>query len=489
MSGTDQVVAGFKAVLFADGLRLASKGIIILVLSRYLLTPDEYGLLFLALSILGVALLFSRLGLDKSAARFIAEFDETDQSQIPHVIRITAAIITVTMVLVGGVLVVGGNRIALLVGEEALTPLLIVGSVYVVGQTLTSFSTRLFQGFNRVTLSAVVRTVYNVALPVLVVSLALLGFGAFGALVGYAISALLAGIVGCVIVYLKFLKPYERSESRESGLMSRIFRYSIPLTATHGANVIDKRVDIVLVGYFLNPAATGVYTLGRQITEFVIAPAVSLGFTVSPTYGQRKASDEIEAAARIYETTFTYIIAIYIPAAAGIVLVAEPMISYVFGADYQGAAPVVQVLSVLVVVQAIDYITNDGLDYLGRARARAVAKGGMAVGNAALNIVLIPILGIVGAAATSVITYSGLVLFELYIVNQELDIDLRRMARATGTVCLITAGMAVAVLALLPYVSGIGSLLGVVLAGAAVWAVLAELSGVVDIRQVASMLV
>jgi O-antigen/teichoic acid export membrane protein len=137
---------------------------------------------------------------------------------------------------------------------------------------------------------------------------------------------------------------------------------------------------------------------------------------------------------------------------------------------------------------AVDKITNDGLDYLGRANARAVAKTVTSVANFGLNLVFIPLYGVVGAAVATVITVSALVCVELYIVFRELPLSERAFAvgviRATG----ITAVMSVVVLALLPYVDGLPSLFGVVTAGLVVWAVLATASGAVDLRQLQSTL-
>lgn len=488
MATAQRVLQGLRAVLVADGMRLLSKGLVILLLTRVLLEPGEYGLLFLAMSVLAVALLFSRLGLEKSAARFVAEYNETDPGQVPHILKTALAYVVVATVVVVGVLTLASDWIAGVLGEAGLAPLLVLGGGYIVGRTMVSFSTIQFQGFNRVAWSAVVRAIESVCTPLFVVAFVLFGLGAAGALLGYVVSAALAGGVGMVLLYLKFFRPRESDDGIESGLPRRILKYSIPLAATRGSNVVDKRVDILLIGYFMAPAAVGFYTLGKQISEFVIAPAASLGFTVSPAYGEQKAKDDLDAAARMYELTLAHTVALYVPAAAGLIIVADPAIRFIFGAEYIGTVPVVQVLSGLVVVQSIDKITNDGLDYLGRARDRAIAKGGAAATNFGLNVLLIPLFGIVGAAAATVFSYSMLVVVELYIVHRELAIDVRRLARSAGVVCLITAGMSAIVLALAPYISGVASLFGVVLAGVVVWAALATASGVLDVQQIRSAL-
>ncbi len=65
---------------------------------------------------------------------------------------------------------------------------------------------------------------------------------------------------------------------------------------------------------------------------------------------------------------------LYIPAAAGLILVSEPLIYIVFGEEYAGAVPVLQILGIYAVLQSVKVLTDNGLDFLGRARERAIAK-------------------------------------------------------------------------------------------------------------------
>ena len=101
---------------------------------------------------------------------------------------------------------------------------------------------------------------------------------------------------------------------------------------------------------------------------------------------------------------------------------------------------------------------------------------------------MIPRYGVAGAAVATVITVSALVVVELYVVVRELPVSPRDLAVDTGRATLVAAGMSVVVYALLPYVTGIASLFGVVGAGLAVWAALATASGALDVRRVRAVL-
>ncbi|WP_458188923.1 flippase [Haladaptatus sp. NG-WS-4] len=479
---------GFKATLTARALHVVSSGLLVILLTRYLLTPAEYGLLGSALAVLGVAGLFADLGTAKSAARYVTEYRERDPGQVPHVLRAAIRYRLVAIVVVAAAFALLADPIARLVNQPELAPLFVLGGAYLAVHSLSTFSVVVFQGFNRVTWSAVTKATGSVSLLVFVVGGVLLVGGAVGALVGYVVSYALATVVGIGVLYSKFYTTHE-PDDREDGLSRRVLRYSVPLTATKGANVLDKKIDTILVGALVGPVAVSHYFLAKNISTFLQAPAASLGFTISPTYGEQKAGDERESAARLYETTFRHTLLLYVPAGAGLVLVADPAVTQVFGAKYAGAIPVVQVYAGYVVLQAVMFITSDALDYLGRARERAWAKGVTSVANFLLNLLLIPTFGAVGAAWATVVTHSAYSLVNLAVVHQELELSLSRLLRHVAFVCAITLAMSTVVIIALSFVSGLLSLLAVVALGAGVWVGLATASGLLDVRRVMRVLV
>ncbi|QCW03877.1 flippase [Natrinema pallidum] len=488
MNREDHIIHGFKATLVARAIYMLSSALLMFVLARYLLDPDGYGALYWAIGILAIVQLFADLGLSRSVARYISEYRESDPGQVPHLLGsvITAKIILLTVV--GYALLLFHEQIAATLGDPGAAPFLAAGVLYLVAFSGSTFAQVALQGFNHLGYSAIVQAISGAGRLLFAVAFVLAGLGALGAFFGYIVGYAIAATVGMGILYYGFYRRYETAVEYEAGLSRRLLEYSIPLTATRSANVIDKQIDIVLVGVFLNPAAVAFYTLAKQITDFVLAPAESLGFTISPNFGEQKAAGELEEARRIYQTSLTNVLLLYIPAAVGLAIVAEPFLTMVIGEDYAGAVPVLQVLAGFVVLQAITNLTSDSLDYLGRARARAVAKGGTALANLGLNVLLIPTIGVVGAAIATVATHSVYVAVNLYIVHTELGLNVIRIARTTALICAITGVMAVTVLLVTPLVSSLLMLGGAIAVGAITWGALAVLSGLVDPGQVRSVI-
>ncbi len=483
----EKIIRGFKAKLVAEIVRVGAKGLLMILLARTFLSPSEYGLLFLAISIFSIAFFFSNFGIANSTARYIAEYSETKPGQIPNLLSVSLRYNLALILVVATAVALFHQPIAAQFDDPGLEALLVLGFFYIMAKTLNKYVYTLFQGFNRVHWSAIVSIVSNLGTFLAVIGLLVFGFGVVGALSGYIIGYLLGTLVGVVVLY-RLVSAIDTAPSLEPGLRRRLLEYSLPLAATNGSNILYKRVDTVLVGFFLTPVAVSYYVLSKQLAESVIAPAQSLGFAVSPSYGEYKAAGELDEAAHIYEQTFTYNLLFYIPAAAGLVLVAEPMVQFIFGTEYLDAVTVIQVLAVFMILQSIDSITDDALDYLGRAKHRAIAKGSTGFLNFGLNLLLIPTVGVVGAAISTVVSYTIMVFVNIHLINAELHISFTKMIRSFVAVTGITIGMSVTVVMLLPLVTNLMTLIGVVLLGAIVWMLISVFTGLLDLRQAVAAL-
>lgn len=473
----------FKAEMAGRIVANISSAALIFALAR-LLGRDSYGLLFLAISVVSTFQYFSNLGIAKSAARYISEYKEQTPGQVVHIVRTAAVYNLVAIVVVSGILFASHRYISELIGEPRLSPFLLLGVLYLVFGTLMWYVRMILQGFEAIQSAALVHVVDRGSRLIFAVGSVILGYGALGAFGGYILAFFLASLVGFVILYVRHYRSYEADSIVEVGLRRRIAEYMVPISVTNTSFILDKRIDTVLVGYFLNPSAVGFYVLGKQVVEFVRTPADAIGFTLSPTFGAEKAEGNMKRASRLYETALVHTLLFFVPAAAGVVLVSEPLVTLVFGEEYRGAIPVLQVFGVYLVLESVTIITTNGLDYLGRARSRAIAKLLTSLLNVTLNIALIPVLGVVGAAIATVITYSLYMLANLYIVSQEFILRPIYLLRQLGNVLVITGIMSIGVFFLSLRIEGLISLFVTVIGGIVIWGTLSVVSGMLEINRI-----
>ena len=489
MSVVGDLVAGFKAQFLAKLLAAVGSGVLLAALAR-LLEPDGYGLFMLALTVFGTFQLISRFGIPGSAGRYIAEFEETAPEQIPHIVRFSVLLIVAAVGIICLVVFVSYPYVVDLVGEPGLSQFLLVGLVFLVLGSIHTYISKLLQGFGAIRVEAAMRVTEPIGRLIFALGLVVAGFGVLGAYIGYIISSALTITVGAAYLLhrLRELRRDGETPPMESGLRRRIAEYSVPLVATNSAYVLDDRIDTLLVGALLSPVEVGFYVISDRVVKFVETPMSALGFTISPMFGSEKAAGNIERISRIYEVSLVNTLLLYIPAAAGIILVAEPMIRLVFGADYTNASVVLQVLGPYIVFKAITKLTDNGLNYLGRARDRAVFRGVTAVLNVVLTVALIPVFGVAGAALATVITYGLYTAANVYIVSLELELRPTYLLKQLLFIGLITGVMSAVVFSLLGYISGWITLFLVVGAGGGVWVALSVATGLLEVRKLVSTL-
>lgn len=479
-----RIIRGTTASFVGQLVYVGANALLIVLLTREFLSPAAFGRLFFALSVLGVVATFATVGLPSSTARYVTEYVERDPAQVRYLLRRSLVFLAVPVGVAGLLLVAVNRPLATALGDPTMASLLLVGGGYVVGYALTNYLSSVFRGLNQLLWTAVVTALSSVARLVLVVAFIVAGLGTVGALLGYIAGYAIAAGVGGIVLFWRYYRRFEETDSPDRSLPRRLLRYSVPLTVTKGAGALDTRVDSILVGVLLSPVAVGYYVVAKQVSSVVSTPAGSFGAALSPALGKEQARDETEHAARIYQSSLRHVLLFYVPAAAGLLLVAEPVVELVFGAAYLAAVLPLQAFTGVIVVQSVNKITTDTLDYLGRARDRAISKVVMAVSNVVLNLLLIPAFGVVGAVVATVITQTFYALANVYVINQVLPLNFRDITRDLAVIAGITAGMTVAVAVSMPYVSGLLSLVGVVLFGGVIWGALSVVSGLLDVKQI-----
>jgi O-antigen/teichoic acid export membrane protein len=114
--------------------------------------------------------------------------------------------------------------------------------------------------------------------------------------------------------------------------------------------------------------------------------------------------------------------------AAAVVVWATPIVHLLLDARFAPSADVLRLLGPLVFLTGIGALTSMSVNYLGEARRRVPIAIGTALVNAAIDLVLLPRIGVIGAAIGTDIAYTLYVIGHLWICTTLLDLDLSGLA-------------------------------------------------------------
>ena len=187
--------------------------------------------------------------------------------------------------------------------------------------------------------------------------------------------------------------------------------YFIPTIATSVYTLLDR----TMIGIITHDmSANGYYEQAHKMVNMLMTVVTSLnvvvGVRTSYLFGKNKKA-EIR---RHIHSTFRFMFLVTFPAAAGLIAVAPDFVPWFYGYGYEPVIPLMILLAPLLFIIGTSnvlgtlYLTPSGQ----RARSnRAISAG--AVINFVLNLILIPLFGVVGAVVSSLA--AELVIAVLYI--------------------------------------------------------------------------
>lgn len=188
---------------------------------------------------------------------------------------------------------------------------------------------------------------------------------------------------------------------------SPMLRYGIPSAAGAVPQVLNLRLDQMLMAAFLPPAALGLYVVAVSWSAAAAPLLSALGIVLFPRVASEGA---VEARARILAKA-ARLSGLLAASLSVLLLAATPVaIPLLFGAEFRSAIPVALVLIAAGVVSSLNQILQEGTRGLGRPQLVLWSEfAGLAVAAAALT-VLLPRFGIIGAAFASLLSYLAVTL-------------------------------------------------------------------------------
>ncbi len=197
----------------------------------------------------------------------------------------------------------------------------------------------------------------------------------------------------------------------------RILRSSAYLGLAKVLRTITITFDVVLLGFLATDRDVGLYTAAYRLTFLLMSVTTSLSSAYLPSYA-RAFSGEPVAFRRLVETSLVTSAAVGAPLVAGSVVMAGPLLTLLFGADYGAAAPALQLLAISVGVIFFHWSASAVLVASHRTGLQAKIQGAAAAVTVTLNLLLIPRLGIAGAAASTLVAELVIGVCGLVILRQ-----------------------------------------------------------------------
>jgi O-antigen/teichoic acid export membrane protein len=167
---------------------------------------------------------------------------------------------------------------------------------------------------------------------------------------------------------------------------------------------VNFRLDLLLVSAFLRVEAAGIYLVALRVAEVVVQVANAVASLIFPRVAGQEDPTDTASTERATRVT----LAIVAVSAVGLAVIAEPLITIAFGEGFRAGIVALRITLLGMIPLALSRIVTGDLKGRGRADLVSVANLLAVVLTAAFGLLLIPPLGIEGAAIASVGAYAGL---------------------------------------------------------------------------------
>lgn len=388
--------------------RAAIAALSFVVLSR-LLGPEAFGLVALA----SVFLDFVEIFLDQGFSAAIIQRPEVDRKHLDTAFWISIATGTLLTV----VNIAASGFIATFFHEPRLAPILSVLSLGYIFNALSTTQLAVLQrklAFKSLAARSLIAAVVG---GVVGIGMAFAGFGVWS-LVGQNLAKSIAAAV--ILWGSSDWRPgFNVSMER----YKELFGFGINIVGNNILNVTIRHADDFLIGYFLGPTMLGLYTVGYQLLLIIIRLVTEITNTVAfPAFSRLQ--HEPERMRRAFYKVTQYTSLISFPIFIGLAVLAPEVIPTVFGAKWVPSIPVMQVLSMIGILQSVLFFNGSVL----RASGKPNWEFAIMCLNAFFSILgfLVAVRwGIVAVAASFVITGYLLAPVSYIAVRKQIQIDFR----------------------------------------------------------------
>lgn len=352
MTGSRHLVLKGAAWIAATRVLVSLIGFASTLTLARLLTPADFGLVAISVSISAVIVAITELSLSQALIQL------REPEEVHYHTAFTLGLIRAATL---AALIAGAAwPVAWAYGDNRLLPIMLVLAASTLAGGLTNPRLVVFQR------SLVFRQEF-----ILNVSQKLVGLvvAIVVAVVWHSYWALVAGSVAtqlCAIIVSFALVPY--SPRLSLAKWRELMSFSIWLTLNFATRTLNWRMDSLVIGYAGGSRSLGFYTMADNLSSLATRETVApIAATMFPAYA-RIADDKARLRAA-YRRASAMLCAVAFPAGIGFAVAAEPLVPLLLGAKWIEAVPMIRTLAAMVAVSSLGWSMIPLGSALGKTRS------------------------------------------------------------------------------------------------------------------------
>ncbi len=382
-------------------------------------SPEEYGLFNLFFTVLSIFSSIGVLGLRNGISRYIGYYLGSKESEHINSVEGWGLLIgTIGGISFGAILYVSAPWIGPLFSESpAFVDYLRIAALAMPFYVLLIVLTSIFRGFQRTREQILFFDLGKNAVFLLLSGI--IGFMAlpFVGIIWAMFLAITLMMVTLTIYYLQKRKDLFDTAKRislEMDMGKKIILFSIPLVIVDIMYKVLGWTDTLMIGYFITDADVGFYNVAKILATTISIASGVAHFIYTPLVAGLYAQKKFKENDVIYTTLTKWLCFISLPITLLLIFFPNEIIDIFFGIDYADSVIPLQILAIIYFINILMGPNGATLTAYGKTNFLMYATSASGGFNIALNVLLIPIYGIIGAAIATGISILSINVIRVY---------------------------------------------------------------------------
>lgn len=401
------------------------KGFILLPILTKALGAELYGTWTLILVTIFLLAPLCTLELGYAIIRFLGP--EKDKGKIGRGVSSIFVVTSLIALAVSALIFVFSKSLAIAVfgGVDAAFYIQISSSLIFLA-AIDQIMIEYFRAFQQMGRYAGILILQTIGELILTAYLVLSGFGLFGAI----ISLLVVRIVVSVIGFL-WITSQIKIASPSFSVVKDYLPFALPILPTALCYWFINLGDRYIIGYFMDATAVGVYSasygLGGLLTFFYAPISITLFPAITNLYENNK----IQELKTHLKYSLKFFLMFAIPSFFGLLVLSKSILTTLTTSEFVEGYRIVSIVAVGTILFCCSSFSTVVLRLFKKTKLDGSIHVASATINVVMNIILVPWIGILGAAIATLITFTIhlLVLANFSFKYLSFDIDLKFIAK------------------------------------------------------------
>lgn len=306
-----------------------------------LLGDANYGIYATALIPLSLFTLFRDFGINFAMIKYVAQYrSENRTTEIRNILASGMLFKLISSVLFSVVCYLLADFLAVIYGRPEIKSLIEIASITILMGSLITTAQSAFTGFERMEFNSLILVCQSAIKSFLVIFLVFLGYGTFGAILGYTISLVVTGVLVALIFIFFFYRSSKRT-SKDGLELGRslilMLKYGLPLyVAIISAGFLAAFLNFIMPIY-CSEALIGNYQMAINFGVIITFFTLPITTVLFPAFSKLSSEEEMETLKIMFQSSIKYTALVTVPVTTAIMALSEPLV-FTLLPDY-GSAP------------------------------------------------------------------------------------------------------------------------------------------------------